>query len=117
MKAYSVDLRTRVLAALDRGMPRKEAVTTFQVSLPSIKRWVAIYKATGSVAPRATGGGPALTITPAQEQELRVQLEAFPDATLAEHAQRWNAAHDTSLSRWTLGRAIARLGWTRKKSP
>jgi transposase len=117
MKAYSVDLRTRVLAALDRGMPRKEAVTTFRVSLPSIKRWIATYKATGSVAPRATRGGPALTITPVQEQELRVQLEAFPDSTLAEHAQHWNAAHGTSLSRWTLGRAIARLGWTRKKSP
>lgn len=87
-----VDLRTRVLAALDRGMSRKEAVTTFQVSLPSTNRWVAARKAIGSVTPRPARGGPALTITPAQEMELRAQLEAFPDATLAEHAQRWSGS-------------------------
>ena len=31
MKAYSVDLRERVLAAIDRGMPRSEVVATFNV--------------------------------------------------------------------------------------
>jgi transposase len=41
MKPYAVDLRERVLAALDRGMPRAEAVITFQVSPASLGRWVA----------------------------------------------------------------------------
>jgi hypothetical protein len=35
--------------------------------------------------------------------------------TLHEHAAPWNAAHGTTLSARTLGRAIARLGWTCKK--
>jgi hypothetical protein len=47
---------------------------------------------------------------------LRFQLEHFPDASLADHAQRWNADHTTTLSPWMLGRAIRRLGWSRKKS-
>jgi hypothetical protein len=34
MGAYSKDLRIRTLAALERGMPRKEIVETFGISLP-----------------------------------------------------------------------------------
>lgn len=40
MKSYSKDLRIRVLAAVDRGIPREEAARTFSVSVPTIKRWL-----------------------------------------------------------------------------
>jgi transposase len=116
MKAYSVDLRERVLAALDRGMSRREAVTTFQVSLASIKRWLLTRRDTGELAPRPWAGGPDRTITPVQDDALRAEVSAFPDATLAEHAERWNAVHGVALSQWSLGRAMRRLGLPRKKS-
>jgi transposase len=116
MKAYSIDLRDRVLAALDRGMPRSQVVTTFQVSLASLKRWHAARRDTGHFAPQPPSGGFEPTITPDQHQQLRAQVAAFPDATLAEHATRWNAAHATTISQWTIGRAIRLLGLTRKKS-
>ncbi len=115
MKAYSLDLRTRVLAAIDGGMPRADAVRTFQVSLGSIKRWSRLRQSCGSLAPKPRKGKPA-SISAAQLPTLRFQLEQFPDASLTEHARRWNADHTTSLSQWTLGRAIRRLGWSRKKS-
>jgi transposase len=114
MKAYSLDLRTRVLAAIDGGMERADAVRTFQVSLGSIKRWLRLRQTSGSLAPRPRKGK-AASISAAQMATLRFQLEEFPDATLTEHAQRWNADHATTLSPWTLGRAIRRLGWSRKK--
>ncbi|MFL5513661.1 MAG: IS630 transposase-related protein [Gemmatimonadales bacterium] len=38
MKAYSKDLRLKVLDALDRGMDRREVGRVFGVSLPTIKR-------------------------------------------------------------------------------
>lgn len=38
MKPYSKDLRLKVLAAVDRGMPRAEAAKVFGVSVPTIKR-------------------------------------------------------------------------------
>ncbi|HEU5098378.1 MAG TPA: IS630 transposase-related protein [Roseiflexaceae bacterium] len=41
MRAYSLDLRERVLAALEGGMSRNEVSTTFKVSLSTIKRWLA----------------------------------------------------------------------------
>src|SRR6266511_2935633 len=51
-----------------------------------------------------------------QHHELRAQVAAYPDATLAEHATLWNAAHASTISQWTIGRAIRLLGLTRKKS-
>jgi transposase len=44
MKAYSVDLRQRILAAVDRGMGRAEVAATFGVSLATIKRFVALRR-------------------------------------------------------------------------
>jgi len=116
MKAYSIDLRERVLAALDRGMPRSEVVSIFQVSLASLKRWLAARRDTGDFTPQHPSGGFESPITPEQHHQLCAQVAAFPDATLAEHATRSNAAHATTISQWTIGRAIRLLGLTRKKS-
>ncbi|NJO83948.1 MAG: transposase [Blastochloris sp.] len=116
MKAYSLDLRERVLSALDRGMPRADVVTTFNVSLASLKRWLVARRDTGDLAPRAPSGGFAPTITPTHDEAVRAQVAAFPDATLDEHAARWNAEHGTAISQWTIGRAMRRLELTRKKS-
>jgi transposase len=114
MKAYSLDLHTRVLAATDGGMARANAVRTFQISLGSIKRWLHLRQSRGSLAPKPRTGKTA-SISAAQMATLRFQLEQFPEASLAEHAQRWNANHATELSPSTLGRAIRRLGGSRKK--
>jgi transposase len=116
MKAYSVDLRERVVAALDRGMSRSEVITLFQVSLASLKRWLAARRATGDLRPQPPTGGRHRTIASAHDEALRAQVAAFPDATLAEHAARWNGAQGTTLGQATLGRAVRRLGLTRKKS-
>ena len=114
MSGYSLDLRRRVLAAVARGLPRQAVVTTFAISLGTLKRWLAKERNGLDLRP-ASPPGRQPTITPDQRAALEAQLQGHPDATLAEHAARWNAAHGTSLSQWTLGRAIRRLGWTRKK--
>ena len=97
-------------------MARSEVVSTFDVSLPSLKRWLVPRRDTSDVSPRAPAGGPEASFTPALDDELRAQVAAFPDATLPEHAKRWNAAHQTQLSQWTIGRAIRRWGLSRNKS-
>ncbi len=114
MKAYSVDLRQRVVAAVDRGMPRGEVVTTFGVSLATIKRLVALRRTQSDLAAQHPSGR-RRTIAPSQHAALWAQLEAHRDATIAMHTQLWNETHSTALSQWTVGRAIRRLGWTRKK--
>jgi transposase len=116
MRAYSVDLRHRVLAALDRGMPRAEVVTTFAVSHSTIKRWVARQRAGLSLVPGQSPGR-SLALGDAELLSLESRLDAAPDATLDRHLEWWNAQHPSStVSRATLDRAITRLGWSRKKS-
>ncbi|MGH2639589.1 MAG: IS630 family transposase, partial [Rhabdochlamydiaceae bacterium] len=46
---------------------------------------------------------------------LLSQLDACPDATLAEHCQMWGTTQGVQVSSATMSRAIQRLGWTRKK--
>ncbi len=40
MKAYSTDLRERIVAAVDAGMPRPKAARTFRVSVATLKRYL-----------------------------------------------------------------------------
>ena len=115
MSGYSLDLGERVQAAVARGMPRAEVLSTFAISSGSLKRWLAKQRRGEDLRPRRPPG-PQPTITRAHQAALEAQLAAHPDATLADHAALWNAAHGTTLSQWTLGRAIRGLGWTRKKS-
>jgi transposase len=116
MKPYSIDLRERVLSALDAGMSRADAVRIFQVSLGSIKRWLHLRRSSGDLTPQRPSGRTPI-ISADQHVQLRLQLEAAPDASLADQASSWNAGHGTTLSASTMGRAIRRLGWSRKKRP
>jgi transposase len=44
MKAYSEDLRKKILAAIERGMPKAQAARLFDVSLSSVKRYSRIAR-------------------------------------------------------------------------
>ena len=115
MKAYSTDLRERVLAAHARGLSRHELFELFQVSQGSITRWLRQQRVSDDLTPH-TPPGRARSIPLEQEAALRRQLEAAPDALLAAHAAQSTADHGTSVSTWTMARAIRRIGWSRKKS-
>jgi transposase len=56
MKAYTIDLREKVLAALDRGMARHAVAETFDLDPSTIKRWLRLRRETGAVAPRPIPG-------------------------------------------------------------
>ncbi len=116
MKAYSIDLRERVVAAVQKGRSKQEVAETFEVGLASVKRWVARRQQDpeDDLAPR-TPPGQIPSIGPQHVLALTAQLDANPAASAEEHAGLWNEAQGTSLSQWTLGRAIRKLGWTRKK--
>jgi len=116
MKAYSQDLRERVLRAVDQGTTQKQIAELLSISLATIKRYVKQRREQGHVRPKAIPGRPATQRQPL-EAGLLPQLETCPDATLERHCQLWEQAHGQQVSRWTMSRAIKRLKWTRKKSP
>ena len=118
MKPYSKDLRIRVLAAVDRRVPREEVARTFSVSVPTIKRWLKRRRETGDVEAKPIPGRPRPKGA-ALERWLPSHLEKNNDLTLEEHREAFEEAHEgVSVSASTVGRAIARLpgGWGLKKS-
>ena len=78
MKAYSVDLRAKVLRAVDQGSPREEIVKLLGVSRATIKRYLKQRRETGSVVPKALPGRPPKKLGPLQA-ELVAQLQAHED--------------------------------------
>ena len=56
-KPYSVDLRERVVAAVEKGgLSRREAASRFGVGISTAIAWVRRFRTTGSVAPGQMGG-------------------------------------------------------------
>jgi transposase len=116
MRAYSMDLRERVLAAVDRGTPRNEIVRTLGVSEPTIRRYLRLRRETGSVAPKPPPKRPfSIGQSVEHRRALWKQLEEHDDATLESHCQLWERKQGVKVSISTMSRAIRRLGWTLKK--
>src|SRR5690242_10874226 len=114
MRAYSLDLRERIVRAVEAGTPQAEVARRFGVGRATVERYLRRHRA-GALAPRTSPGRPP-RIGPAAESALGAQLKATPDATLAEHAEQWARTQGVRVSITTMHRAIGRLGWTRKKS-
>ncbi len=114
MSGYSVDLRRRIVSAVEDGMSKAQAARTFSVSLSSVKRYVNKAERGESLAPKERpGSAPKL-----DEKAMRIlaaDLEERPYLTLQERSDYIEAITGLSVSRSTMCRAIARIGPTRKK--
>lgn len=115
MKAYSLDLRQRIIDAVDSGLPHQAIATQFGVSRATVTRLLRLRRQTGTLAPRPRPGRPS-QLGAALDAGLLPQLQAQPDATLAAHCQRWQGTTGGTVSLTTMRRAIRRAGWTVKKS-
>ncbi|MCL5256292.1 MAG: IS630 transposase-related protein [Chloroflexi bacterium] len=114
MRAYSVDLRERVVRACDSGMSVAAIARTFNIGHATVRRYLQQRQERGTLAPKPIPGRPAL-IPRGQYPDLVAQLGADDDATLAEHCRLWERSHGVKVSEATMCRAIANTGWTRKK--
>jgi transposase len=116
MNAYSKDLRLKTLAAIDRGIPRREVARLFGVSLSTIKRWLNRRRLTGGVQTMKIPGRPAVK-GEALREWLPGQLKSNPDLTLREHCEAFEDETGVDVSEATMSRQIARLPgeWPLKK--
>ncbi len=113
MKAYSTDLRERVVAAYDaREGTQEQVATRFAVSASWVRKILRQRRATGSIEPRPHGGGHAAAFDAAAASRLRAAVRADDDATLEELGRLAGVACSVSA----VYRALGRLGITRKKS-
>lgn len=115
MKAYSLDLRGRIVRAVSDGMSKAEAARVFDVGRSTVKRYVRQQGAAGHLRPKPQPGR-RREIGPADETALRAQAAAYADATLDAHRRRWAEEQGTAVSRATMSRAFARAALPLKKS-
>ena len=97
MRAYSQDLRSRILHAVDQGKPRVEIGAIFQVSQATITRYLKLRREVGTLAAKPIPG-PSLKSRMALQAGLSIQLEVHPDATLDEHCHMWETEHSMKVS-------------------
>ena len=117
MKAYSLDLRQRVLDAYQNGEGSQRLLAArFRVSLSFVRDLLRLRRETGDVAPRAHGGGHRPKLGQQAMSTLEQAVRATPDATLDELSQAVFERTGCSVSRATICRAVKRTGWRRKKN-
>jgi transposase len=112
MRPYSLDLRERILAAVDHhdGSIRWIA-RIFRVSTSFIVRLLPRRRAAGTIAPKPHRGGPPPALGPADLERLATLAHEQPDTTLEQLKQQ--GGFRCSLK--TLWFALDRLDLTRKK--
>ena len=110
MRAYSMDLRERVLRDSDAGINAATVAVTYHVSASWVRRLKQRRRETGEVAPRPQRYGRHPVLAP-QLHTLAALIQEQPDRTLAE----LQVALATSASLTTIWRAVKQLGFTLKK--
>jgi transposase len=80
-RAYSLDLRERVVAAVAAGESCRQVAATFKVSVASVVKWSQRFRATGSPAARRMGGNRRYALAEHRDWLLG-RLSEQPDVTL-----------------------------------
>lgn len=113
MRAYSMDLRERVIDACDSGMGTSEVAETFSVSSAWIRRLKQRRRETGCFGPKAQRRG-SIRILAGHEDKIKEIIAAKPDSTSKEIAEKLGKL-SIKVSRQTVDVAVKRLGFRYKK--
>ncbi len=113
MRAYSEDLREKIVSAVERGMPKTEAARTFGVSLSSVKRYCGLAAHEVPLATRKGGGRPPKADA-AVARLLGEDVGRRPYAAARERADFLRGASGVDLSASTVRRLLCRLGFSQK---
>jgi transposase len=117
MKAYSLDLRQKILRACDQqlGSPRAIAAL-FGVSQSFVEKLLRRRRTSGDIAPRPHAGGRRALCDEAALGCVRQRVQAQPDATLAELCEQLYTPQGLCVSVPTMACIVTHLGLPRKKS-
>lgn len=112
--AFSLDLRERVITAVDNNMHVDEAVKIFKVSRRVIYEWLELRKETGSLAPKSgyqKGHGHKIT----DWDQFRLFVEEHKYCTCLQMTVEWERITGTSISESVMLRDLKKIGYTSKK--
>jgi transposase len=116
MRAYSLDLRQRVIRAYEHGEGSiSEIATRFGVSTAFVKKLLYRWRSTGDLAPLAHGGGKPKSLSERQHQLLKRKVRQQSDISLAELQSFLDEEEAVQVHVSTISRALAGLGLPLKK--
>jgi len=115
-KPYSMDLRQRVVAAVENGMSTRAAADRFSIGIATAGAWARLKRATGEVCP-AKQGKPKGSVLDAHTDFILGILKEAPDTTLDEMVGRLREERSVTVVRTAVWKVLARHGQTHKKRP
>jgi transposase len=113
-QSYSADLRERVLASVDGGLPAKTAAERFGVSLSFIYKALKRRRLTGETTARRQRNQQELKLA-AYHEAIRAEVVLRPDVTLEEVRAWLLETHGVVASLGLMHNTLIRLGLTLKK--
>ena len=115
MRAYSLDLRERVIAMLqEEELSQPQIADHLHVSLGTVENWWRLWRKTGSLAPQPFVGGAKRTLEPC-EAVIRAAVAHQPDATLTELCNHVQATAGVRANATMMCRELQILNLPRKK--
>ena len=113
-KPYSLDLRERVVAALEGGLSTDQAAKRFSIGKATAGAWGRLKRSQGDVRP-AKQGKPKGSVLDAHADFILGTLRQTPDMTLAEMVERLAAERDVRVVGTAVWKFLDRRGQTHKK--
>ena len=115
-KPYSMDLRERVIAAVEDGMSTRQAAARFSIGIATAGAWARLKRATGAVRP-AKQGKPKGSVLDAHGEFIFGLIEEAPDITLEEIAERLAQDRAMKVVSTAVWKFLDRHDMTHKKRP
>jgi transposase len=115
MKAYSLDLRTKIVESVRKGISKSETARRFSVDRSTVKRYLKQLDQEDSLVPKKSPGSRS-KLDQSAMRVLEQDLESRPGATLRQRSEFVFVACGVEVSEATICRAIKRhLSQSRKK--
>ena len=115
MRAYSLDLRQRVLEALESGQSQPVVAQRFSISLSSVQRYARLHREQGHLSSKPSPGK-ARSVSAEQAPELEALVRSRTDWTLESLRAAWQQRTGRRLSTSALHRNLRWWGLSHKKS-
>jgi transposase len=115
-KPYSMDLRERVVSAIEGGVSTRQAAERFAIGIATAGTWARLKRATGEVRPAKQGKPKGSVLDGHADFILRALAEA-PDTTLDEMVERLREERGVTVVRTAVWKFLDRRGLTHKKRP
>src|SRR3712207_2875728 len=114
MKAYSVDLRRKIVEAVSTGTPKAQVARAFGVGLSTVKRYAGRAERGEGLTPRKSPGK-RRKVGETAHRLLERDLQERPAATLPERRELLARVAGVEVSDSTVSRTLKRMGFSRKK--